>query len=396
MPTTQKSTSLLKFIPPRLTEGQEWYISYYAIYPATGKLRRVKIKLNRIKTISQRRLIGRQLISDITKKLLAGWNPFVESEAPKSFHFIFNVFDTFLKVHSKESENSTNRTYKSYIKILKEYLLRNNYDNKMYVSHFDRRIASDIMIEIKENDNYSFQTYNNYLKFYKALFNWMMQFNYITLNPFDHIKRIPTKMLKKIRTTLTNEEREQLKNYLIAQNNNNYLVMCLLCYYCFLRPNEIVQLRVKDIDVKKQVIYISEDIAKNDQNSIRTIPDAMMEYVLKLKLNFPPDFYLFSLRPRFYFAPGKIPAEGKLIGRYWSDFIRPALGFPMSKQFYSLKDTGITNMLGDGVAVNFVQGQADHSSMSITSIYAKKRNAAAQEDIRTKSKSFCEEKATSK
>lgn len=388
MPTTQKSPSLLKFIPPRLTEGQEWYISYYAIYPATGKLRRVKIKLNRIKLISQRRLVGRQLMSDITKKLLAGWNPFVESEAPKAFHFIFNVFETFLKIHEKESEKHTYRCYKSYIKILKEYLLRNNFSNQMYISHFDRRLASDIMLEIKEDPKYSFVTFNNYLKFFKLLFNWMMQYNYVSINPFDHIKRIPTKMLKKIRVTLSEKERERLKDYLIAQGNNNYLVMCLLCYYCFLRPNEITQLRVKDIDLQKQVIYISADIAKNDKDSIRTIPDAMMPYVSKLKLNCPPDYFLFSLRPRFFFEPGRIPAEGRLIGRYWSDFVRPALGWPMNIQFYSLKDTGITNMLGDGVAVNFVQGQADHSSMSVTSIYAKKRNGKAQEDIKTKSKSF--------
>ena len=70
--------------------------------------------------------------------------------------------------------------------------------------------------------------------------------------------------------------------------------MCLLCYYCFLRPKEISLLRIKDIDVENQLVYVSEDIAKNDHSSIRTIPNAMISYVKDLDLNQSRDYYLFS------------------------------------------------------------------------------------------------------
>lgn len=389
MSIQKKSEPHLKFIPPRLTEGKEWYVSYYAIYPATGQLRRVKIKLNRIKSITQRRSTARLLIADITKKLLADWNPFIEADAPKAFHFLFNVLDTYMKIQEKELERHSIRSYKSYVKHLKNYLLRNNFNNKMYVSHFDRRIASDMMIEIKENPKYSFRTYNNYLQFYITLFNWLLQFNYISVNPFAHLRKIPKKKIKKIRTTLSHKDREELRDFLInVEDNNNYFVMCLMCYYCFLRPNEISLLRVKDIDLKKQQVYISADIAKNDENSIRIIPDAMMEYVQKLNLNYPPDYYLFSMDKRYKFVPGKKIAESREIGRYWRNVIRPSLKWPDSLQFYSLKDTGITNMLSDGVAPNFVQGQADHSSLSITSVYVQKKNSEAQEQIRNRASAF--------
>ena len=386
MSVEKKSTSLLDFIPPRLTKGKEWYISYYVIYPATGKLRRVRIKLNRIKPISQRVLIARKLICEITEKLLAGWNYFIESEAPKSYHFIFKVMDTFINVHEKELEHHSMRCYRSYVKYLKEYLLRNNFSDQMYVASFDRRIASDIMIEIKEGD-YSFRTYNNYLQFFVSMFNWFMEFNYISVNPFGHIKKIPKKRLVKTRQTLTEANRIQLRDYLIAQDNNNYFVMCMLCYYCFLRPNEISQLRVKDIDIERQLVHVSKEIAKNDNDSSRTIPDVMMQYVKKLNLNYPPDYFLFSMDSHWGFIPGQKRAEGREISRYWS-VVRTALKWPMFLQFYSLKDTGITNMLGDGVATNFVQGQADHSSLTMTSIYAAKKNSVAEEQIRKRAKAF--------
>jgi integrase len=388
MPTTQKNVSYLKFLPARLTEGNEWYISYYSLYPATGKLRRVKIKLNRIKGTGKRRVYARQIINELNEKLVNGWNPFIEQEAPKAFHLLFNVLDTYLKIQEREAEKHSIRCYKSYVKYLKEYLIRNKYSAEMYVSQFDKVIASNIMVELKQNPKYSFMTYNNYLQFFTGLFNWMMQFNYIATNPFSTLKKIPKKLIHKTRRCLTVDERERLKDFLIKENNNNYLVMCLLCYYCFLRPNEISLLRVRDLNLEKQVVYISKEIAKNDNDSIRTIPDTMMEYVKKLDLNHPGDYYLFGLDTRKKFTPGKKRAEGREIARYWSDVIRVKLSFPMEIQFYSLKDTGITNMLADGIAPNFVQGQADHSSLKMTSIYAAKRNTASQEQIKKNASKF--------
>jgi hypothetical protein len=70
--------------------------------------------------------------------------------------------------------------------------------------------------------------------------------------------------------------------------------------------------------------------------------------------------------------------------------VRPALGFSDDMQFYSLKDTGITNMLADGVAPNFVQGQADHSSLEVTSIYARSVTPESHKQIREKVASFGE------
>lgn len=388
MPELKKITSNIQYIPPRLTEGKEWYISYYVIYPATGKLRRIKIKLNRIRGITKRREFAKSIMQDLSNKLASGWNPFIEAEAPKAFHKIFDVFDTYLKVREKESEYHSYRCYKSYIKWLKAYLLKNGYTEDMFVAKFDKIIASNIMLSIKQNQKYSFRTYNNYLQFFTTLFNWMIEFNYISLNPFNHIKKIPKKMIKKIRRTLSDHQRKMLKDFLLSKGNNNYLAMCMLCYYCFLRPNEISLLRVGDVDIKNQLVLISENISKNDNYSVRTIPDVMIDYMRKLDLNHPADYYLFSMDEHNKFVPGKKRAEGREIARYWSDVVRVSLNWPKYLQFYSLKDTGITNMLADGVAPNFVQGQADHSNLKVTSIYAVSRNNKAQEQIQKKVSEF--------
>ena len=58
--------------------------------------------------------------------------------------------------------------------------------------------------------------------------------------------------------------------------------------------------------------------------------------------------------------------------------VRPRCGFGLDVQFYSLKDTGITRALSEGVALNFVQQQADHSSPAVTGIYVGKTAEALE------------------
>ncbi len=364
MSTSQKSPYELNFLPPRLVEGNRWYIIYYAYCPSIRRLKRVRIGLGQIKSKKERKALSKKIMQDLSIKLSAGWNPFTMEEQSRVYKTFKEVLDIYLNIQAKEAETHSFRSYKSYVHYFEKYLIDNGFGTDMFVNHFDKNAASSMMLKIRQNPKYSFRTYNNYLQFFTSLFNW------------------------KTRVTLSHEQRGQLERFLEKENNNNYFVMCLMCYYCFIRPNEISLLRIKDVDIVNQTIFISKEIAKNDTDSIRTIPDVMMPYISKLNLSAPSDYYLFSNDVPKKFIPGKKRAEGREIARYWSDIIRPGLNWPKSLQFYSLKDTGITNMLADGVAPNFVQGQADHSSLSITSIYAQKRNAEAQEEIKEKSRSF--------
>jgi integrase len=386
MSILQQNKLSISYIPARLTEGKEWFVSYYAIYPPTGKLRRKKIKLNRIHAIRQRRYVARQLIIEINAKLAVGWNPYTEDEAPKSYHTLMDALTTYMAVQEKELEANTLRSYRSYMKFILGYIENKLNMKDMYVCQFDKYAAADFMLSIKQNTKLSNRTYNNYLMFYKILFNWLKQYNYITSNPFDGIKKVARNKTPKIRQLILPIQRKLLCDYLM-KHNANYLAMCMMCYYCFLRPNEISYLKVNDIDLTAQTIKIRKEIAKNDNDSIRIIPNVMLPYLQNLQLDGNANQFLFSFDRQHEFVPGTKHANSREIARYWSK-LRKIIGLPKEVQFYSLKDTGITNMLADGVASNFVQGQADHSSLEITSIYAGTKTPASQEQIRKKVSAF--------
>lgn len=54
---------------------------------------------------------------------------------------MFDAMDAFLRVKEKESEHSTMRTYRSQVKILKEWLLKNGFDRNGCASAFSKIVA---------------------------------------------------------------------------------------------------------------------------------------------------------------------------------------------------------------------------------------------------------------
>ena len=362
--------------PAKLSVGKEWIISFYVRCPQTNKLRRIKQKVNHLPA-ARRRFLANQMVADINTRLALGWNPLVEALAPQSYMLLSDALDSFLKVKSKESESGTMRVYRSYVKIFKAWLESHGIGHEAYACSITKEIAMAFMNSVDADVNISPRTYNNYLKFYQTMFNWMKGKGFTSGNPFLDIPIKPKRLTKKIRRLMTDDELERMISYL-KENNKEYLFAAMLCYCCLIRPKELALLKCSDIDLEHQLVHIRSEIAKNDNDSYRTIPDDLMPLVRQIDLSHP-DWYLFADHKMYDFSPGKNQVNSRKIAKYWSDHLRKECHFPMNLQFYSLKDTGITNMIERGIPINLVQQQADHSSVAMTAIYVGHKKTANQE-----------------
>jgi integrase len=260
MPIRQKG--LLDYIPAAIHPGKDFHVSYYVVNPDTNQLERKKVRLNRIKKVSDRNATARRLVHTINMKLAKGWNPFIENEAPKSLHKLTDVLNTYQTVKFRETEAHTIRSYTSFLKMITDYITGVLKDPDMFVYKFDRVKASDMMLWIYTNRAKTGKTYNNYLFFFKSLFNWMKEFNYVRVNPFENMR--PKAEKEKFRKPVDDEMRNRIREYLYG-NNKNYLAICLLCYHCFMRPKEICELKVSDIchvlntvDIQNQEKYVKK------------------------------------------------------------------------------------------------------------------------------------------
>ncbi|MCR5352397.1 MAG: site-specific integrase [Bacteroidales bacterium] len=379
----EKKMFLFKPLPgidyraPKLTRGNpDWVIRYYAKDPATGKLRRIRIKVNHIKPVKERLRAAREIMAAIEERLALGWNPLRDATAAKSSTPAFAAYNTFLAVKTKEAEVQSISSYRSYIKVFSQWLRDAGFDEVRPICCVTKETALAFLNHLDEKEDISARTWNNYLSFLQTLHTWLKEKGYMSSNPFDGIKRKPKRLTAKKRRTFTDDELSRLFAWL-QENNREFLAVCLLCYACFIRPKEIALLRCRDIDLHAQTVHVRGEIAKNDNDSYRTIPDAVLPALRRLDLSHP-DWALFGKNYGVGddFRPGPDPADQRKFAGYWAYQIRPALGFPEELQLYSLKDTGITNMATAGVAINLVQQQADHSNVAITSIYLGKKPEA--------------------
>lgn len=372
-----KPTPYIEYTPPKLTQGKIWYITYYVQDPKTMRLKRIRIKVNRGDTLRERKAMAKAIMGRLSEKLAMGWNPLVEKFAPKAYKKLFEAFDAFLDAKRRELEANSLRSYMSFIKTIREWLQVHGCDENTYACGFTGSMAIDFMESIESNPKISPRTYNNYLIFCRVLFDWMVEREYVSENPFTSIRRKPKKLTKKKRRILSDAELSRLWEYL-ERENQEYLVICMLCYCCLMRPKEISMLKCSDIRLDSQTVLVRGEIAKNDNTSSRTIPNVMMQYVHRLDLS-NPKLFLFGSHSHFDFSPGKTAVHERKIATFWNRCVREECGFPMEVMFYSLKDTGITNMAAAGVPVSFIQQQADHSSLAMTSIYCQRSGKATEE-----------------
>lgn len=108
-----------------------------------------------------------------------------------------------------------------------------------------------------------------------------------------------------------------------------------------------------------------------------TVPRKVMVYGIELGIfSAPGNDFIFSIGLK----PGTLPIDPKIFRDHWEK-VRKALRLKKEWKFYSLKDTGITEMCDNNMATIAVRDQARHSSLAITDIYTRHNGKANQEIV---------------
>ena len=380
MQNFQESKSLIQFEPAQLFNKSLWYVQYKVVNPYSGKMVIKRIKLTRIKPISERKKYAKSLIQSINQKLYSGWNPFLEEEAEKGFHLLVDAIDIFFKRKSKELRPDSIRSYKSYVKYINDWL-RDNDMLDTYVLTFNKSHAIKILDYAYDVKNVSNKTYNNYLLFFKTLWNWLKEKEYCKTSPFETIK--PKKKETKERILIPEDTRTKIKQYFSNHNYQMYIAS-LLVFHTLIRPKEISYLKKKHFDFENQVIIIPNTVAKSHQMRVATIPDVILGELISFNYNGANDQdFIFGLRGR----PSREKMDSREFSREWSK-MRKKLGLDLKMKFYSLRDSGIVQLLIDGVSPHEVMKQAGHANLETTTIYLKHANPNGSNEIKEKNSSF--------
>lgn len=360
---------ILSYTYPRLHTGACWFISFYAYDPAKGMMRRKRIKINSVGTPAERKRFASQLCHRLSTKLEAGWNPWVESEANGGYKLFSDVLIQYRNYIAKLQKDgvhreSTNHDYTCFARIMENW----NEQQKVpirYIYQFDQSFCVRFLDYAYIERENSPRTRNNYLAFLRSFSGFCIQKLFIKEKPTEGLESLGKSMLTKKRKVIAPADMQRLHDWLV-ENNRRFLLVSYFLHYMLIRPKEIAKLRLCDICIAKQTIYIDDTISKNKRSAFVTIPAKIIELMVDLKyFNAPSTYYIFSKD----FRPGPEWVNEKTYRDFWSRKIRPALNFPKEYKFYSLKDTGITAMLRSGYDALSVKEQARHSSLLMTDVY---------------------------
>lgn len=359
---------ILSYTPPRLYTGKEWYVGFYAYDPARNQMRRKKIKLNFIQKVAERRKYAAALMKRLNVQLENGWNPWIEADNSRAYHTMEDVFEQYRRFMDKMFADNIYRkdTYDSYISYLRniEEWNQSRTNRATYIYQFDGTFVRMVLDHVYLERGNSPQTRDNYLIWMRTFSTWLVQNQYVKNKPTDGFVTFGKKRIKKERKEIPQDVLQRIKKH-VLKTNKHYLLACYILFYCFVRPKEMSQIRIEHISVSRQTLFIPGENSKNGKDATITLPVKVLKLMIDLNVfNSPNSYFLFSDN----FEPGKNGRSEKQFRDFWLNHVRNKLNLPAYYKFYSLKDTGITEMLRTHATIT-VRDQARHSSLLTTDRY---------------------------
>lgn len=176
--------------------------------------------------------------------------------------------------------------------------------------------------------------------------------------PFPYAKRH-----KKLPVVLT---RDEIKTVIEATKNTKHRLMISLAYGAGLRVSEVINLRVRDVNVDELSLIVKDGKGGKDRVSI--LPEKLCNDLRNIMAGKIGDQYIFESE-----------RGGKLTTRTPQAVFEKSLktaGIKKNATFHSLRHSFATHLLENGVDVRYIQQLLGHASITTTQLYTKVTNPA--------------------
>lgn len=366
-------SEVLSFTYPKLHTGKSWYVDFFSFDPATETMRRKKYMLDSIPRVTDRRKRAAELIESLLKMLRTGWSPWVNVDDNRGYTPISDALDKYEKSLEKLPKLKTRQSYSSRLNVLREYIGSLLLPPR-YVYQFDTSFVSDFLDWLYLDREVSGRTRNNYRGWCSSLAAYFMEREYISTNPVLKIKNVAETPKK--RQPLTQSMLTRLREYLTVKHPV-FLLACMMEYYTMIRPEELSNIKISDISLKEQSVFIAAQFSKNKRDGKVGLNDEIIRLMLDINLfNWPGDCYIFGDK----FRQCRIKASSEIFRREWKK-VRKALRWSDEYQFYSLKDSGIRD-LANAKGIVIARDQARHTDISTTNKYLQGRDMPVHDETK--------------
>lgn len=245
--------------------------------------------------------------------------------------------------------NYSLKTIKSYVGCLRDYFSFKK-DN---FSHLDIENIKRFLL-IKQEKGYSPQTINLFLNAIKFFYRDVVK------TP----RKIDLKFAKRSKKLPIVLSRNEITRIIRNIKNSKHRLLISLAYGAGLRVSEVVDLKVKDINLDELTLHIKQ--AKGKKDRITIFPEKMKTDIQNLIAGKGKENFVFESE-----------RGGKLSTRTAQKVFENALKLVKIKKdatFHSLRHSFATHLLENGIDVRYVQELLGHQSIRTTQVYTKVTN----------------------
>ena len=352
----------------------DWRIQYYF----EKKLIIVK-RMNRFKTVEERRAITKAILQEEIKKLKAGYNPLKNATIAEvqpavgiepTMPFIKAIRAAYSKL---KLPKPTMACISSSITYIEKAAIKLGYNN-MEV----QKISRKHVIPLLEECNLSAQSYNHYRAYLMLLFTELIRLQAVEINPVDkYVEKMDVE--EDIPELFTLEERRTIKKHF--KSNKYFSRFMEIFFHSGARPIEMLRIKKEKVNVDE--LYYKTKVRKRkkiveEKRAIKKI----VAHLWRKAFNEAKDGeYIFGR----FLQPSPIPCPRDYITDLWFREVKVGLG--INKNFYWLKHTNLdeTSRILDAKAA---ARQAGHKSTVITLkhylINEEERQRARLSEVRNK------------
>lgn len=339
--------------------------------------------LNRIPDIETRAEAAELMAEAVTEALKEGWNPTTgdtpghqaQAVPESALYYLPDALKhgniTLLKNSNK---TRTHSSYKSHLKLFTEYL-ESKGKYKIAPEQFTAVDAQNYINSLHDQ-GYAPKTINTKFDYAAGLFDWMRRTGIIKVDPFTEIQRAKEIEQDTEDDLFTLEELQQIKKHLYTDKVYPELWQYyLFIHYCYMRPDSIMAIQRRDIDLSSRSIRIDGDNHKNSKRAYKELLNEQLVYLQPYiesldAAGFGPETFIFSHKMK----PGDSRKAPTRAAELWREYVKIPLG--ISKNAYNGKHTGGTQYLEDNEGTEnllWLKNQMSHGSLQTTSIYVGKK-----------------------
>lgn len=240
--------------------------------------------------------------------------------------------------------NYSPKTRKAYLLYIKDYITfsKKNKSN-------DKQKAIENFLLSKHDRKQSPQTINLALNAVKSLYSEVLK------DP-QKIDFKFAKRNKKLPIVLSHSE---IINIIDATSNAKYRLMIAIGYACGLRVSEVINLKVKDLDIEELTVHLKG--AKGKKDRISVLPEKLRNDLRNMIAGKDTNDFVFGSN-----------RGGKLTTTSLQKMFRKSLAKTEIKKdatFHSLRHSFATHLLENGTDVRYAQELLGHANIRTTQIY---------------------------